>query len=167
MKATAKKRKGLSLLELVVVIVFVAIAILAIGVVVADSQRGWNKMYNRVYSDVVIGAHVARRTFDSVIRKAAKENTTIDPGGQWVQVSYFQDADSVELDRYARFYTSGGELKIEYGNLDTGNALSTQTVCSNVDSCVFTTVGTSIQMFLALDNDAETAVVATSAIPHN
>ena len=52
---------GLTLVELMVATVLSLIVITGIGIILADSQRGWNAMYNRTYSDVV--------TFNSITKR--------------------------------------------------------------------------------------------------
>jgi Tfp pilus assembly protein PilV len=163
----ATNLKGLTIIELMIAVVFLGIAILGIGIVLADSHRGWNAMYDRVYSDVVTDSHIARRMFDGIVRKASRNHIAVDADGGWAEVLYYADITSTDLDRYARFYTANGELYIEYGTLDPKETLRTQTVCSNVSSCVFTRAGGAVQMILRLDNGSEAATVATSAIAHN
>ena len=163
----ATNSKGLTIIELMIAVVFLGIAILGIGIVLADSHRGWNAMYDRVYSDVVTDAHIARRMFDGIVRKASRNHITVDTGGTWAELLYYEDWTSTALDRYARFYTANGELYIEYGTLDPKETLRTQTVCSNVSSCVFTRAGGSVQMVLRLDNGSEAATVVSSAVAHN
>jgi hypothetical protein len=124
-------------------------------------------MYNRIYSDVVTDGHIARRTFDRVIRKASGRSFLLDTAGNWVEVYYYTDADSIVVDRYARFYEADGQLNIEYGKLDPREALNVQTVCENVSDCVFMAQGTSVQMILRLDNGSEAATVVSSAVAHN
>ena len=167
LKKRTAKLKGFSLIELIVTTVIAVIVLLGIAVVLVDSHRSWIAMYNRTYSDVVTDGHIARRMFDAVVRKASREDILLDEAGTWIEVHYYQDSNSVELDRYARFYLSGDELKVEYGNLDPGEELSTQTVCSNVSSCIFMATGTSVQMVLRLDNGSQAATVMSSAATHN
>ena len=159
--------KGLTLIELMVAIMLGGIILFGVAVILADSQRGWNVMYNRTYSDIVTDGHVARRTFDRIIRKASRDNIALDGAGLWVEVHYFQDANSTVVDRYARFYEAGSQLNIEYGRLDPKETLDVQSVCENVSSCVFMTQGPSVQMVLRLDNGSETATVVSSAVAHN
>jgi len=158
---------GFTVIELMIAMIFLGIVTVGVGIVLADSQRGWNQMYNRIYSGVVTDGHVARRMFDTVIRKASRQNIQVDGAGTWVEVYYYADANSAVVDRYARFYLSGEELKVEHGNLDPGDVLSTRRICPNVSSCVFTTTGTAVQMVLRLDNGSERATVMSSAVAHN
>ncbi len=159
--------KGLTLIELMIATVIMVTAVLGIGVILVDSQRGWNVMYNRIYSDVVTDGHIARRTFDRVIRKASRDKIALDDAGLWVEVRYYQDANSTIVDRYARFYEADGQLNIEYGTLNPQETLNVQTVCENVSDCVFMAQGTSVQMILSLDNGSEAATVVSSAVVHN
>jgi len=159
--------KGLMLIELMIATVITVIVILGVAIILTDSQRGWNAMYNRIYSDVVTDGHIARRTFDRVIRKASRDNIALDDAGLWVEVYYYTDANSIVVDRYARFYEADGQLNIEYGKLDPRETLNVQTVCENVSDCVFMAQGTSVQMILRLDNGSEAATVVSSAVAHN
>ena len=59
------------MIELLITMVLMVIVISAIGVVLFDSQRGWNYMYNRLYTGVVADSYAARRKFDTVMRKAS------------------------------------------------------------------------------------------------
>ena len=167
LKKRTTNRKGLTLVELMVAVAIGGIVMFGVAIILADSQRGWHAMYNRTYSDVVTGGHIARRTFDRVIRKASRDNITLDDSGLWVEVRYYQDADSIVVDRYARFYEDDGQLNIEYGRLDPRETLNVQTVCENVSGCVFKAQGTSVQMILTLDNGSQTATVVSSAVMHN
>lgn len=167
LKKKAANSKGLTIIELLVALSISIIILLGIGIVLADSYRGWNAMYSRIYSDVVVDGHIARRVFDSVIRKASRKNILVDAAGIWVEVYYYADANSTDVDRYARFYRAGGQLNVDYGKLEPKETLTTQTVCSNVSSCVFTATGASVQMVLTLDNGSETATVMSSAVAHN
>jgi hypothetical protein len=159
--------RGFTLIELITATAIMIFVILAIGMALVDGQRGWNQMYDRMYSDVVSDGYVARRKFDAVLRKASREKFLIDPAGGWVEVYYYATDASTVLDRYARFYTSGGKLNIEYGQLNPKSTLSNKTVCDNVSSCTFNQLGRSIQMILKLDNGKQTNTVITSAITNN
>ncbi|MHC4727377.1 MAG: hypothetical protein ACYS17_09115, partial [Planctomycetota bacterium] len=130
-------------------------------------QRGWNYMYNRVYSDIVTDGYVARRKLDAVLRKASREKFLIDPAGSWVEVYYYASDASTVVDRYARFFTAGNELKIEYGQLNPITTSAIETVCGNVSGCTFDQLGRSIQMVLKLDNGKQTNTVITSAVTNN
>lgn len=160
-------RRGFTLVELTIATTLAIIVMFAMGIVIADCTRGWHVTYNRIYSDVVTNSYVARRAFDTVIRKASRQMFLLGDTGNWLEVYYYADPNSTAVDRYARFYLSGNELKIEYGSLDPRTALSTWTICSDVSSCVFKGDGRSVQMILTLDNGSQTATVVSSAVMHN
>ena len=167
LKKRTTNPKGLTLIELVIATVITVIVILGVAVILADSQRGWNAMYNRIYSGVVTDGHIARRTFDRVIRKASRQSFLLDTAGNWVEVYYYTDANSIVVDRYAHFYKADGQLNIEYGRLDPRETLSVETICGNVSNCVFKGTGRGAQMILSLDNGSQTATVVTSSVMHN
>jgi len=167
MKKKLTASRGFTLIELIMAMAIMIFVVLAIGMALVDGQRGWNNMFNRVYSYVVTEGYVARRKFDAVLRKASREKFLIDPAGSWVEVYYYATDASTDLDRYARFYTAGNKLSIEYGQLNPTSTLSTETVCQNVSSCTFEQLGRSIQMVLKLDDGKQTNTVITSAVTNN
>lgn len=159
--------KGFSLLELMMATTMACIVVVGVGVVLVDSQRGWNAMYTRTYSDVVTDAHVARRTFDRVVRNASSQGVLLDDYGNWVEVYYYSDPNSSIVDSYARFLSSNSQLTVEYGVVEPRQTLNTETVCENVSSCVFKLAGNSVQMVLTLDDGSQNATIVASAVTHN
>jgi prepilin-type N-terminal cleavage/methylation domain-containing protein len=159
--------QGFTLIELLIAMAIMLIVILAIGMALVDGQRGWNYMYNRIYSDIVTDGYAARRKFDAVLRKASREKFLIDPAGGWVEVYYYASDASTVVDRYARFYASGGKLNVEYGQLNPKATDTIEIVCENVSSCTFVQLGRSIQMILKLDNGTQKNTLITSAVTNN
>ena len=166
---TARPRasQGFTIMELVITAAIMSIIALAIGVVIVDSQTSWNVMYDRVNSDVVTDGYVARKKFDAVMRQASREKLVLGDSGGSVEVYYYADGSSTIADRYARFYTSDGDLNFEYGQLDPRVTLGIETVCGNVSTCTFRQAGRSIQMVLALDDGKQTNTVVSSAVAQN
>jgi len=164
-------RPGFTLTELAVTAVIMIIVILALGTVIVDSIRGWNKMYARVYADVVTDSYVARNAFDRVVRSAGRQTYLLDVDGAWLQVYCYSSASATTLDRYARFIVANGELQILHGNRALDGTLSdpdrTETLCANVSSCIFMGDGRSAQMELTLDDGTLSATVVSSAVMHN
>jgi prepilin-type N-terminal cleavage/methylation domain-containing protein len=159
---------GFTIVELMIAVMLAAIVMFGIGVMVVDSQRGWHRMYNRIYSDVATDSYVARKTFDSVIRKATSETFLLDVAGSWIEVYYYEDPNSTVVERYARFSYDGiDQLDIEYGIVEPRGTLSIRPVCENVSSCVFKASGRSAQMILTLDDGSQTATIVSSAVMHN
>ena len=162
------RKSGFTLIELVIAMVISVIVISGIGILMVDSQKGWNKMYDRAYGDIVTSSYVARAKFDSITRKAGWERYEIAEDGSWLEVYYYEDANSTVVDRYAKFsYDGSSSLDIEYGQLDPKQTLDTSNVCGNVTSCVFKTQGRSVQMILTLDDGTQSATIASSAVMHN
>jgi prepilin-type N-terminal cleavage/methylation domain-containing protein len=164
-----KIRGGFTLIELLIVTTLAAIVMSGIGIILVDSQRGWQNMYNRTYNGVIADGYAARKMFDSVVRRASSKNYSLDAAGAWIEVYYYSSSSSSIVDRYARFYydADGGQLNIEYGKLDPKETLSVNTVCENVSNCVFKATGRSAQMILTLENDTQTITVTSSAVMHN
>ena len=158
--------RGLTLIELVIAIAISSIVVLGLGIAVYESQHGWNQTYDRIYSEVVTGAHIAQRTFDVIVRKSS-QRFLISDTGDWIEVYYYTDVNSLQVDRYARFEQSGTNLCVEYGNRSPREILETQVLCGSVVSCEFQGIGRSVQMILALNNGRERQIVTTSAVLHN
>ena len=166
-KKNLTSQRGFTIIELVVAMSIAIIPILTIGIILSDSQRGWNSMYERVYSDVVTDSYVARKTFDAVTRKATWERITLAEDESWIEVYYYLNDDSTVLDRFARFYLTQGQLNVDHGDLETGETLATYTACRNVSNCTFKAAGRSVQMILTLDNGEQTLTTVSSAVMHN
>lgn len=168
-------RRGLTLIELVQAFVMSAIIILAIGVLLYDSQKGWNVMYERVYGDVTIDAYAARKAFDAVCRKSSVNRYDLGEDNEFLEVYYYQnDSESTMPDRYAIFYTAGSQLLVEHGDLEEGTynpdpSLESivMTLADNVTNAKFFVSGTCVQMIAALDDGNNSAVITTSAVRHN
>ncbi|MHC4627300.1 MAG: hypothetical protein ACYTDV_10000, partial [Planctomycetota bacterium] len=74
---------------------------------------------------------------------------------------------STVVDRYWRFYTSGGDLIAEYGQLEPRETLNVQTVCRNVTALTLRQFGYAIQMTLVLDNGERPNTVVSAAVARN
>jgi hypothetical protein len=140
---------------------------LVIGAVMVDGQIGWNTMYEHIYSDVVTDGYVARKKFDNVMRNASSSQFVLADDGSWIEVYYYANASSTAVDRYAYFYVTNGELKLEYGQLSPKEEIGVETICENVSECIFKQTGTSLQMMLTLDDGIQTNCIVTSAVAHN
>lgn len=169
---TVSNKRAFTLTELIATMVMAVIVTLSTGLVLFDSQRGWHRMYDRVYSDVVTDGYVAGGAFSSTVRRSSIKRHRLGETGDFVELYYYQDADSTELDGYARFYTSGGQLVVGHGELDKDTAeplpaSNTVTLASNVKTANFSVTGASVQMVLRLDNGSEAMTVTCSAVRHS
>lgn len=157
-----------TIIELVIVVGFISLVLFAgIGIVLCDTQRGWNRMYDRMYSDVITESYVARRVFDREVRKASCETYSLDPAGSWIEVYSYADSNSAVVDRYSYFYVDNGCLKLEYGKISPREPIHTSPVCENVTSCVFKAIGRSAQMILTLGQDSQTVNITSSSVMQN
>lgn len=168
-------RHGFTLIELIQALVMSAIVILGIGVLLYDSQRGWNTMYERVYGDVTTEAYAARKAFDVICRKSTVNRYDLGEDNEFLEVYYYQDGSTATMpDRYARFYTAGDQLLVEHGDLQEGTYTpdpSLESVIINLANSVtnakFFVSGTCVQMIVILDDGNNSAVITTSAVRHN
>ena len=159
--------RGFTIVELIITALIIAIVGFAIGAVVVDAQSTWNNMYDKMNSDVITDGYIARRKFDTVMRKASSQSYLLDSVGDWIEVYYYASDSSSLVDRYARFYVSDDTLNFEYGQLSPRKTLDVETVCKNVSDCTFKQVGRSVQMILKLDDKTQTNTVVSSAVTHN
>jgi hypothetical protein len=166
-KYRCKFRAGFTMIELTLAATAMVIMILGVGMILADSHNSWNKMYIRTNGEVASGAYIAKKTFDSIVRRANIGSLSIDNDGAWVDVSYSSNPDSETIDRYALFYSEGENFKVEYGQINPNQILRTQTICRNVTSCKFSQSGTSVQMALTLTQNSQSLTVMSSAYLHN
>ena len=160
-------RHAFTLVEVMVTLMILVIPILVVGIVLADSHRSWNTLYNNIHSDVSEDGYVSLGMFERLIRKSSSDGVLLDEHEKWVEVHYYQDTDSAFPDCYALFYVDDDKLLVEYGELNPKTSLYTRTVCKNVSDCDFKQVGQSIQMILTLDDGTQTNSIVSSAVMHN
>ena len=158
---------GFTIVELIITIAIMMIIGSAIGVAMIDSQRVWHMMYDSINSDIVADGYVARKKFDSIIRKSSAESISLGENGNWVEVNYCASDSSTIPDSYARFYKSENDLMVMYGKLNPKTTLNTDTICENVSDCTFKQAGRSVMMIVKLDNGTQKNTIVTSAVTHN
>ncbi len=158
---------GFTLIELMIALTASMIIMLGLGLVLADSQKSWHQLYTRAFSDVVGDSNVAGIKFKTIIRQASQNGFVVDNKGTGIEVYYYNNEDSNDVDRYAHFYELDGDLNLELGKLNPRETLEVQTLCGNVTECLFTAAGRSAQMALTLDNGSRTISTVSSAFLHN
>lgn len=188
-KRTSRKWKaGFSLIELIAAVSAALVLILGIGIMLAHSQQGFNRMYKRVHSSVVEDAYSARRMFDRVVRKSTTRRCDLAPDGSELYVYFYSDPtdpSTLTPDSYARFCleTGGKELFVDYGSIPTGTSLETldpgslsrssrvrlarDVQMSASNGPLFSARGRTVYMALPLDNGKEKMFVTSSAVRHN
>jgi prepilin-type N-terminal cleavage/methylation domain-containing protein len=161
------RHRGMTFIELVVAIAVTSIIMLGTVSILADSQKGWWKMYNKINAEAVRDAYMARGRFESVVRKSSILKVLIDEdAGQWVEVYYPDEAGGI-TNRYGNFYVSDGALNFEYGVIEPRETLGNEVICENVESCFFKRDDKSVQMILTLNDGENNNKMVCSAYLHN
>lgn len=166
MKNYPKKfNKGITLIETVITAVISVIIVLAVATLMADSQKGYNSVYEKTFSPVSIDATVARKIFSRTIRQCSKSaGVFISDDLDAVEARYYSNYGAGSVDRYARFYLSGNSVYLENGIIEPRQSLTVEKICDNADSLKFSAYGDSVYMHLYLDNDESRCELNTSAI---
>lgn len=174
-----KKRQGFTLIELMVTIFLATVVLFAIGVVLADSHRGWWHMWERENEGIVPNAYVARKTYDRLVRQATIRRQLIDGdaskviGNTSLTVYYYSaPLTALELDKYATFRLAGSTLVVDHGDLRPGTwqpqgTPGTMVLAEDVEAVEFTVQGTAIRMELTLETTRQTMTVTTCAYRYN
>lgn len=169
----ARKPQGVTLTELVVTLVITAIITMTVGIVMLDSHRGWLDSWRKMHGGAADDAAMAQAAFEKIVRKASRSKYLIN-GRADLTVYYYDDwQNSVDLDRYARFYRPDDDpaaFYVEHGTFDGTEAvakLSQVQLCSTVVDAEFKPVSGGIEMKLALDDGRESTLVLATGILHN
>jgi prepilin-type N-terminal cleavage/methylation domain-containing protein len=164
---TAERRKGLTLIELIVASAMATICMLAVGGVFSDTQKAWNVTYSRAHEPIMVNSHLANKAFEATVRKASCEKYKIDTEGHWVEVYYFASDASATTDRYAKMYVEDGTFYIENGVFNPRETLETTAICSTVTDYLFSGSGRCIRMRMTLSDDNSDVNFISSAVPQN
>jgi hypothetical protein len=156
-----------------------AIVLFGIGMVLADSHRGWWRMWERENEGIVPNAYVGRKIFDGVVRQATIRRQLVD-GDPYLAVGntsltvYYYSAPMLApaLDKYATFRLAGSNLVVDYGDLQPGTwdpqgNPGTMVLAENVEAVEFTVQGAAIRVELTLKTARQTMTVAVCAYRHN
>ncbi len=186
-------RKGLTLIELMVTTLAAVVLIVGVSAMLYHGHIGYNRLFRRVNSEVVRNAYETRRTFDRIVRRSSIRRCDLVDGNNTIYVYYFADPQNISIedpDRYARFYVSGTELRLEQGNVQAGTfelplpvrtATGDMRLAQNLTvpaAGIFSLQGNAVRMALILDNETspppgvtqiETVkmTVTSEAIRHN
>jgi hypothetical protein len=135
-----------------------------------DTQRSWRDSYNKIHGGAVNDGLMARRAFESIVRKSSKSTHELISSDE-LKVYYYADSEtSTSLDRSARFYRSEmspSEFYLEHATADGSTVLSTVLLSSHVSDLEFLPIVDGYTMILSLDDGREEISVTSSALLHN
>ena len=168
----ARRRMGLTIVELITASVMGVICMLAVGTVVYDSQKAWNETYIKANSTLLLDSHMASKAFEATVRKASCQQYMLDPPDEnskshWVEVYYFASTTSEDTDRYAKLYVENCTFYIEHGVFSPRQALGTIPICNNVTAFSFSGSGRCIRLEMTLSEGNDSVTFISSAIPQN
>ena len=160
--------------ELVTVMAMVGIITLGVGVLLANSQKSWGTLFERVYGGSAIDSFAAHKAFDTVCRKASLRKYVLSESGDSLELYYWDNSSTASTpENYARFYQSNDEVFVEYGQNksgtwqpDTEADPTTIQIARDVDSLKFTFEGTSVQMYLNY-TESNMMPMVCSSVRHN
>ena len=188
-----RANRGLTLIELMVTLLAAMVLIVGVSAMLYHGHVGYSRLFRRVNSEVVRNAYEARRTFDRIVRRSSIRRCDLADGNNTAYVYYFtnpQDVTIKDPDRYAKFYVSGTQLRLEQGNVQAGTfglPLPGRTATGEMPHAqkvtapgvgIFSRQGNAVRMVLILDNETspppgvtkiETVkmTVASEAMRHN
>ncbi|MHC4287839.1 MAG: type II secretion system protein [Planctomycetota bacterium] len=166
--------KAFTMTELVTVMAIVGIITLGVGVLLANSQKNWGTLYERVYGGSAIDSFTAHKAFDTVCRKASLRKYVLSESGDSLELYYWDNSSTASTpENYARFYQSDDEVFVEYGQNhsgtwqpDTEADPTTIQIARDVESLKFTFEGTSVQMYLNY-TESNMMPMVCSSVRHN
>jgi prepilin-type N-terminal cleavage/methylation domain-containing protein len=167
-------RNGFTLVELIVAMVLVFVMTLGAGILLADGQKKWNRLYNRVNDPAGTDGFVVQRAFENICRKSSGQYCYISSHGSWLQLYYWDEGSTEDIpENYARIYQDGSKVYAEYGKLFPRTWYVNPFVrpeksllTKEVDDLEFEQIDKGIQMFLTYEDDSLLPVV-TSAVRRN
>jgi len=162
---TRSNCRGFTLVEISVAMVSAAVLTLAVTLLLADHQRGYNRVYDSAFCPAAEACSAARIVFRKTMRQAsAQGGATIAPDGRWIEVRYYSNPGVSPLDCTARFYQSDQDLLLLKTVTATGQALSLETVCHHVTSVHFDRKGAATRMSLQTEDGSSSRTLNTSAV---
>lgn len=167
-------RNGFTLIELIVAMVLVFVMTLGAGILLADGQKKWNTLYNRVNDPAGTDGFVVQRAFENMCRKSSAQHCYISFQDSWLQLYYWDEDSTEEIpENYGRIYLDGSRVYAEYGKLFPRTWFvnpfikpQRSLLTKDVENLEFEQINRSIQMFLTYEDDGLMPVV-TSAVRRN
>jgi len=168
-------RSGFTLLEMAIGIIAAAVLTMSVGVLLADGQKYYNRLYTRVNGPSATDTYVVRQAFDAICRKASWRKCIISPDNSELTLYYYRTGStSLIPDQYAHFYISDGQLFVEHRDLKSGTWIpdtsidTTQVLlASQVNEVKFSTQGTAVSILLFFEQQTGALPVSCTAVRHN
>lgn len=166
-----KNKKAFALIELIIAFVSTAIIVIGVGAALFHSQRSWEITYDEVHGDLISDALVAKGAFDSVVRKSSLEDKKpkLSDDGRSIELYYYRNPASTEIDGYALFEMDGKDLTVTYGKLLGSKEIELRknTLAHNVKDIKFTVDAANVRMVLTIKNQNRTMNLTASAVRHS
>ena len=166
------KQSGFTIIELMMTILIASVAILGISGVLADSYKGYNRMFTRVHGNIVVDAYVARLKFDKICRMARAGSATVDTTVPFLRVEYYSAPNlganpNLGPDMFAKFSLSGTNFVVTTGAI--GTAGNQEIIANNVNQLKFSAPvdGKTVQMVMTLADTNHAITVTCGSIMHN
>jgi prepilin-type N-terminal cleavage/methylation domain-containing protein len=175
-ESSSIRRRGFTLVELMVTMLAAVVVTLGVMNVLANNQKSYNQTYERVYGSVVQDAYAARRIFEQLARKSSIRKCLVGSSNEYAEVYYYssnEESTAPHLDRYARFYLSGTDLMLERGEIDpatfahVNGTATTQKVASHVTTAYFEQTRPCLHMHIVLNDGKQDLPVTVTAMRHN
>lgn len=161
-------------METMVVIAMVGIVTLSVGVLLANSQKNWNQLLGRVYSDEATDSIALQNVFDNICRKSSLSKYILGTDADSLEMYYWDSVStSATPENYGFIYQNNDDVYVEYGKLQFGTwqkdgsePTSTIQIARGVDMLKFVLLGTSVQMYVTFI-DEDTLPVVCSSVRRN
>lgn len=161
------RNTGLTLMELMVTMLISSILLVAVGIIMLDTQRGWQYTYTKVHGGAVVDAATAKTAFEKMFRKASRKKyirTAADDITVFYYSNWLKEGDP---DKYARFYRQNGTLFLKEGNIANADSDQTFILANRVTNAIFRPWPGAIQMLLTVQYPTESITATSTAELHN
>lgn len=165
-----RRRAGLTLLELLMGSIVALLLFICVGILMADSQKNYERIFSRVAGDRTTDGQAAIQAFDSLCRQASRRRCLLSVSEEMLEVYLYSDPQVSFPDRFACFYASGTDLLLEQGALQPGTwargggATETIVLARELEEVRFRKEGEALQMFLTFQNPQNPGMVVCSSI---
>jgi hypothetical protein len=170
-----ERRQGFTLVEVVVSSAACAIVTFSIGAILVGSQKQWSQLNTRVNGNITTGAYAATGAFDAVCRKSTWKTCELTPSQDDLTLYYYHsESTSVHPEKYARFYLDQDQLRVQYGDLKSGEWTADPSItpnevllADNIQSLQFSIQGKAVSMCIQFNPNTNAPPVNYTAVRNN